>query len=59
MDYSRPKQNLKGVVLALGMVCAASNAFAVSLEAPAGERGNFTPPHYGCAAEGDSDWYRQ
>lgn len=44
MDYSRPKQNLKGVVLALGMVCAASNAFAVSLEAPAGERGNFTPP---------------
>ena len=34
MDYSKSKSTMKGVVLALGIACAASNAFAVSLAAP-------------------------
>ena len=43
MDYSKSKSNLKGVVLALGMACAASNAFAVSLSAPPESVGSNAP----------------
>lgn len=31
MDYFKSRQNLRGIVLALGIACTASNAFAVSL----------------------------
>lgn len=43
MDYSRSKSTVKGVVLALGMACAASNAFAVSLSAPPENAGASAP----------------
>lgn len=34
MDYFKSRQNLRGIVLALGIACTASNAFAVSLATP-------------------------
>lgn len=34
MDYFKSKSNLRGIVLAFGLACTVSNAFAVSLAAP-------------------------
>lgn len=38
MDYFKSRQNLRGIVLALGIACTASNAFAVSLATPPVQR---------------------
>lgn len=43
MDYFKSRQNLRGIVLALGIACTASNAFAVSLATPP-ENAGLTQP---------------